>query len=182
MDADGPDLEEATSGPEWDALASALRRRYLQDPLPETERRHLATMLAAHPRRRRRRRHLAVAATVGAVTLMGGATLAAAGELPAPVQARVAALAERVHISLPEPPPPGPPVTGPPGPAPGPGPGPASTTPAGPGPSSSPTTPPTTASRGRAWDRITPRRATTTSAPTHPAMPTPRTATVPGRR
>jgi hypothetical protein len=101
MDPDIAGFDEATADPEWAALAGALRQHYLQAPAPATESRHLAAMAAARPGRRRRR--LAVAAAVGAVSLVGGTTLAAAGELPAPVQTGVAALAGHAHISLPGP-------------------------------------------------------------------------------
>jgi hypothetical protein len=111
MDPDIAGFDEATADPEWAALAGALRQHYLQAPAPATESRHLAAMAAARPGRRRRR--LAVAAAVGAVSLVGGTTLAAAGELPAPVQTGVAALAGHAHISLPAPPASAPPATRP---------------------------------------------------------------------
>jgi hypothetical protein len=133
MDTDRPAEgdDDTTTDPEWAALVGVLRRTYLQDPAPEVAARHLAAMAEATRPRRRRRRLVVAAAAAGAVSLAGGATLAAAGELPAPLQTQVAGLAGRVHISLPSPP-----VNDPPEPEPAPGPSPgkggAPTTPARP--------------------------------------------------
>jgi hypothetical protein len=93
--AEGADLD----GPTWTELTVALRERYLEPPSRDTERRHLAAMAAVLNRRRRRRR--AVVAAAGAASMLGGATLAAAGELPDPVQTRVAEIVGHVNISLP---------------------------------------------------------------------------------
>jgi hypothetical protein len=116
-------------------LTAVLRGTLLAPPDEVTRRRHLAAMVAAHAEtrptalahhepvrptlaRRGRRRPLVAAGVAGAV-LLGSAGLAAAGQLPAPVQSRLAAAARIVGLTLPVPVPDRPPTdpSGPSGPA-----------------------------------------------------------------